>query len=189
MKSNQTSISTALALLCTLSTAHQSAAMPMPPPAFPGPGESQKNISYGSQYYEYSISGLGKYVDTVEKEDPKLHAIIKPKYEDLRYQRNLAVSLATASVITGATMIYGSMSFAATKSDDGSNSINGYMYTGGILTMILSPGLYYLFKPSHEDFLDFINLNNRSKPENPLRLSLDIKPSSNQFGFSLTQHF
>lgn len=185
---NILSINSAIAIIALLSTNIAIAMPPAPPPMMPPAGPSQ-TLSADNQYYEYSVSGIKKYLDSIEQSDPSLYAAVKPKYEDIKFKRDLSLGLSIGAAVVGAGLVYGSMTFLARKTESDIKSINIPLFTGGIYTMMAAPFFYYIFSPSQNDYLDFINSNNRANPSRPLKLSFDVNPAASQYGLSLTQRF
>ncbi len=157
----------------------QAAAQTSPPPPMAPISAPSISTTFGAnnQYYELSVQGVGKFMEALKVDEPTAYTELQPAYDDLVFQRNLAWGSAIGGVAVGALMVTSGISDLENK---------GSMFTAGIFTIMAAPSLYFLFRPGHEDFLDFINQHNRLKRSDPIRIGLNTSPSGRGLSLSLS---
>ena len=171
-----------LLLSCALGATNARAewAPPPPPPAhMMAQPQTPSNMRVGNQYYDASLDGISDYMEHLSKADPKNHASLKPELEKIRSKRT------TAWIVTGslAAVALGGYVGAATFSYD-SNITSLYVGMGASVAALVS---WWIFSPSRDDIMGFVNKHNQVRPSNPIHFQLGFSPYKNTYmaGFKL----
>jgi hypothetical protein len=163
-----TSLSFATTSLAT--TQYVAPAPPPPPP---------QNVTTSSgQIYDASVKGLRKYVDSLKDENPHLYGKLDPDIRNFESQQSNAY---IGMGVSGGVMLAGlGLTLYPLISGNISEKSLGLVYAGTGVTILGVLGFAcssWIFAPSREDFLDFMNKHNRLNPNNKLDLKMGFVPT------------
>ncbi|MCT4591006.1 MAG: hypothetical protein N4A71_24505 [Carboxylicivirga sp.] len=164
-----------------------------------------KHFKLGEMYYSASFKGLKMLMRDVHKEDPELHAIILPSYNNLVKKRKSAMAVGITANSVGGFLVLGSFTFLQSTETETSifspgdsfykpphdvKTPNiGLMATGGLI-MIAGSIVAVLLHPGEQDFYDFINIHNKNSKDRKLDWNLGLDcTSQHPLGLSLQMRF
>jgi pterin-4a-carbinolamine dehydratase len=144
--------------------------------------QNPSHFKVGNHHYDFNVSGLREYVDSLKKKEPKLFARMDKKLSELETARNTGLVIIAGGAIGGGVL----MTIGVLKSVDSSRSsaqstgtadtsIHPTFFIGAIL-LAASP-LGILAMPSRSDYLRFINEHNDMDPPSPITLQFGFAPA------------
>ncbi|MCB0362985.1 MAG: hypothetical protein KDD35_09685 [Bdellovibrionales bacterium] len=151
---------------------------------------SPSHFSVSSQYYDFSFSGVSKYMDVLRSSDPELFQRLKPEWDNLKSKKMWAYTSLGLGILSFAYGIKKSTeSYDPESSGSGNNSAYGYGLGLGLVGYIV----FNIINPDREDLLDFINFHNRTDGKNKIDFNLGLfEPSPDQDlvpGLSISSSF
>jgi len=133
------------------------------------------------QFFEFNVSGMRDYLDSIKEIQPRLYAEVLPELERLERQRTMGRLVIGGGVVVA---VIGAASFLSSiPGPDSSNfGANGpgsvakaaSLYITGI--GIAAVG-YFFVLPDRKDLLKFLNKHNSVSPERAIRLQLGLAPA------------
>ncbi len=134
------------------------------------------------QFFEFNVSGLRDYLDSIQVVRPKLYAELLPEVERLEAQRTTGRWVMVGG---GLVAIFGVSQFFGFGPNVDTNGLgssgNGTIATGVALYLvgvsIIGAGYYYVL-PDRKDLLRVLNKHNSANPEHAIRLQLGLAPVS-----------
>ncbi len=154
------------------------------------------SLTVGHQYFDASVGGLRRYLESVKATEPNLYLQLDPKLARLERRQIAAVALmVTGLVVPLATTVYAlagrkscdlpsvhdpnfsAASDAWDKCHDDNNRFTGTVILVGLVTGIVAEIAAFATLPPRSALFDLVNEHNRLSPE-PLRWQLGYNPSN-----------
>jgi hypothetical protein len=144
-------------------------------------------LGHDHQFFEFNVSGMRDYLDSIKDTQPKLYAEISPELERLETKRTQARLFALGSIAVGGALgafyIQKARNGRISGSDDPFSDSFMARYEGPSGTLMIVSGIavgalgYYLLNPDRKDLIKFINKHNSAIPDRPIRLQLGLAPA------------
>jgi hypothetical protein len=145
-----------------------SAAVAAPMPyVVPIPVAPPRYVSAGSQYYELTLPGMRRYVDSLRERQPQVWLRVDPSLAALEAKARRAAWVGWGGLAAGIGLAVGGI-FVARDLDP---TVGVVMILASVPVMVGGFIGWAVMVPRRDDLLEVVNLHNQLAPAQPLQLS------------------
>lgn len=138
------------------------------------------------QTYEGNIRGLRALMVDLQQNQPAIYQKLKSEFTSLDERQSRADTIAyTAYGISAGFAVYGiAKVFGAFKSSTGESTFTLTPFLLSLGASTAGSWIYFLTRPSPQEYLDFTNRHNRLNKKEQLQWNLGLGPKGASVGFA-----
>jgi hypothetical protein len=130
------------------------------------------NFRVGDNLYSSDYNGIKAYMFDLKDDQPDLYQKLTPYYKTIQNKRIARNAVMTSSIVLGGILLFANFPKGASGMTQAKSSASGMFVGVGVIG--LGGILGFLLGPGEQDYLNFINMNNKYTDKDKMEIKIGL---------------